>query len=225
MSFPTPRNNNRPPWIRDVALFAVLGVTLGLAGWVTGHHPKGVAFRVESTNSPDDGVPDGLNPLGPAAGKPLTAITYDGTTIPLRRPYRSLAEYIADPDKFTPAELARIAELVGRHKVPLRIQGNNALLTALIEARFPGFGLELKLATAGDAGSVQLARIELPGTGMQRILLYVGKGATFNLVDDRSVPNAMEISSVSIEKGEITYFDNRRARVLVVPLPDISKRP
>lgn len=152
-------------------------------------------------------------------------IEYQGEKIKLTKYYLSYEDYKDDPENIDPSENARVERLVTQAPIDHRFADRKELARALVEMKFPGYGLGFAGKQAQSSGKVlELSSVEIPRAEKNRYLVFEEKNGFFTLVDDFVAPSDPEIMQVREENGLLVYSTRNGQRVLTRPVMSTDKQ-
>ena len=144
-------------------------------------------------------------------------IVYRGQTIRLSRPYSDFDEYKNDPNNIAASETERVQQLVEGAPIAKEYPTGEAMVGAVSEIEFPGYGLTAFGDMPQSDGTVLSGfSIEIPRGERERILVFQLKNGTYRLLDDFLGPS--EINEVLMQSGQIRYLDARKQVILSRPI-------
>ena len=137
------------------------------------------------------------------------SIQYRGQTIQLSKAYADFDEYKNDPNNIAAGETERVQQLVETAPIAASYPDREALVKAVFEIQFPGYGL----SSFGDSpqadGSVLSGfAIEIPRAERERILVFQLKNGRYRLMDDFLGPT--DVMEVQLQAGQLRYYNARR---------------
>jgi hypothetical protein len=152
-------------------------------------------------------------------------IEYQGEKIKLTKYYLSFEDYKDDPDNIDPSETKRVERLVTQTPIGHHFAGRKELARALVEVKFPGYGLGFAGKQTQPADKVlELSSVEIPKAERNRYLVFEEKNGSFSLIDDFVAPSAPEIMQVRQENGILVYSTRSGQRVLTRPVKSADKQ-
>jgi len=141
------------------------------------------------------------------------SIQYRGQTIQLSRAYADFDEYKNDPNNIAASETERVQQLVESAPIAKSYPDREALVRAVMEIEFPGYGMSsFADAPQGDGSVLSGFAIEIPRAERERIVVFQFKGGGYRLLDDFLGPE--QIAEVKLQSGEIQYFNAQHKLVL-----------
>jgi hypothetical protein len=151
-------------------------------------------------------------------------IEYQGEKIKLTKYYFSFEDYKDDPDNISPSENARVERLVTQAPIDRHFAGRKEMVRALLELKFPGYGLGFAENSAQPVGNVlELSSVEIPRADKNRYLVFEEHHGSYTLIDDFVAPSDPEIMQVREEKGFLIYSTRSGQRVLTRPVTSNDK--
>jgi hypothetical protein len=132
---------------------------------------------------------------------------FRGQDIKLTRPYSDYDDYKNDPNNIDPRENGRVAELVRTAPVAASYDSTSAMIFAVGEVSFPGYGSMAGATKQVDGSSLYLNSIEVPRAGQNRIIVYRERDGRCTLVDDFVVSDDVHILDVADREGKLVYLD------------------
>jgi hypothetical protein len=146
-------------------------------------------------------------------------IEYQGEKIKLTKYYFSFEDYKDDPDNISPSENARVERLVTQAPIDRHFAGRKEMVRALLELKFPGYGLGFAGNSAQPVGNdLELSSVEIPRADKNRYLVFEEHHGCYTLIDDFVAPSDPEIMQVREEKGFLIYGTRSGQRVLTRPV-------
>jgi len=147
-----------------------------------------------------------------ASGKDDT-LQYRGQTIQLSKAYADYDEYKNDPNNIAAGETERVQQLVATAPITDRYPTREALITAIMEIEFPGYGMTAFGESPQADGTVLNGfSIEIPRADRERIIVYQLKNGTYKLLDDFVGPS--DIMEVRLGSGQLRYYNAGQKLVL-----------
>jgi hypothetical protein len=151
-----------------------------------------------------------------AMGKDDT-IQYRGQTIRLSKAYSDFDEYKNDPNNIAAGETERVKQLVEGAPIAKEYPTREALIAAVMEMEFPGYGLTaFGEAPQSDVTTLSGFAIEIPRAERERILVFQSKNGKYRLVDDFVGPE--EVMEVKLQAGQLQYLNARKQVVMTRPV-------
>jgi hypothetical protein len=144
-------------------------------------------------------------------------IQYRGQTIQLSKAYADFDEYKSDPNNIAGNETERVKDLVASAPIAAEYATHEALVTAVMEIEFPGYGLSAFGDMAQNDGTTLTGfAVEIPRGERERILVFQLKNGTYRLVDDFLGPE--DVMELRVQGGQIQYLNARQQVILTRPL-------
>lgn len=135
-------------------------------------------------------------------------IVYRGQTIRLSRAYSDFDEYKNDPNNIAASETERVQQLVETAPIAKEFPTREAMIAAVSELEFPGYGLSVfGDVPQGDGTVITGFSIEIPRGERERILVFQLKNETYRLMDDFLGP--VDVMKVELKNRQLIYFDMR----------------
>ncbi|HEV8291710.1 MAG TPA: hypothetical protein VGP94_07285 [Tepidisphaeraceae bacterium] len=151
-----------------------------------------------------------------ALGKDDT-LQYRGQTIQLSKAYADFDEYKNDPNNIAASETARVQQLVMTAPIADRYPTREALVAAVMEIEFPGYGMTaFGEVPQADGSTLTGFAIEIPRLDRERIIVFQPKNGAYKLLDDFLGPP--DIMEVRVQNGQLRYLDARQQLVLSRPI-------
>src|SRR4051812_46007284 len=120
-------------------------------------------------------------------------IDYRGQAIRLSRAYSDFDEYKNDPNNIAANETERVQQLVERATIAREFPTREAMIAAVSEVEFPGYGLTMIGDTTQSDGTVLSGfSIEIPRAERERIVVFQLKDGSYRLLDDFRGPPDVE---------------------------------
>jgi hypothetical protein len=152
-------------------------------------------------------------------------IEYQGEKIKLTKYYFSFEDYKDDPDNIDPSENARVERLVTQAPIGRHFASRKELAGALVELKFPGYGLTLAGSSVQPDGRVlELSSVEIPRADKNRYLVFEEHNGSYALVDYFVSPSDPDIMRVKEEKGVLIYSTRNGQSVLTRPVISKNKQ-
>jgi hypothetical protein len=152
-------------------------------------------------------------------------VEYQGEKIRLAKYYFSYEDYKDDPDNIDPSENARVERLVTQAPIAHHFTDRKELARALVDVKFPGYGLGFAGKSAQPSGIVlELSSVEIPRAEKNRYLVFEEKNGSYTLIDDFVAPADPEIMQVREEKGLFIYSTRAGQRLLTRPVMSTDKQ-
>jgi hypothetical protein len=140
-------------------------------------------------------------------------IQYRGQTIQLSKAYVDFDEYKNDPNNIAAGETERVQQLVATAPILATYPTREALVTAIMEVEFPGYGMTAFGESPQADGSVLTGfSIEIPRADRERIIVFQLKNGSYRLLDDFVGPS--DIMKVRLGSGQLQYYNAGQKLVL-----------
>ena len=145
----------------------------------------------------------------------FNTIEYRGQTVKLSKSYFEYDDYKNDPNNLAAEEVPRVQQLVKSAAIAKSFPSREALIHGIVELEFPGYGFGCYATTPQQDGSVlELWDVEIPQAEASRLLLFRGRGGTYDLVDDFVRPDEPAIASVTVVGDQFVYSTREGAKVV-----------
>jgi hypothetical protein len=146
-------------------------------------------------------------------------IEYQGQKIRLTKHYPSFEDYKDDPDNIDPSENERVARLVIAAPIDPQFTDEREMTRAIIEIKFPGYGLGLLGETPQPDGSaLAMFSIEVPRADKNRYLVFSKLNHSYTLVDDFVESEVPEFWKVRMVDNALIYTSRKGERTLTRPI-------
>jgi hypothetical protein len=143
------------------------------------------------------------------------SVEYQGKSVKLSKPYSDYDDYKNDPNNLGAGEAPKVQQLVKSAPIAKHFADRKALVAAVFELKFPGYGVGSYAATPQPDGSLlELWGVEIPQASSTRFLLFRGRNGTYDLVDDFVQPDGPMIGSVTMTGEEFVYVTQQGAKVV-----------
>jgi hypothetical protein len=142
-------------------------------------------------------------------------VDYHGQTVRLRRWYFDYDDYKNDPNNLAADEVRRVQHLVKSADIAKRFSGREALIHAVFDLKFPGYGLGSNAAAIlQDGSALELYDVEIPQAEQTRYLLFRARGGFYDLVDDFVQPDEPSVGKVAVVGDKFVYSTEAGATVV-----------
>ena len=142
-------------------------------------------------------------------------VEYQGKPVKLNKSYSDYDDYKNDPNNLAAAEVPRVQQLVQSTPIAKHVPDRKALVAAIFELKFPGYGVGSYATTSQPDGSVlELWGVEVPQAQSTRFLLFRGSNGAYDLVDDFVQPDGPVIANVTAAGGKLVYTTQQGAKVV-----------
>ncbi len=149
----------------------------------------------------------------------MTFIEYRGEKIHLRRAYDDYEDYKDDPDNLDPSEIERVGKLVAGAPVGRSYRDREAMLRAVFELEFPGYGFtSFGRANQEDGSLLETFAVEVPHAGKERYIVFQGVHERYTLLDDFIASDDQNIRRARLSNGQIVYSTLQGKDVLTRPI-------
>ncbi len=147
----------------------------------------------------------------------FNSVEYQGERVELARPYSDFHDYKEDPNNLDENAKRRAEILMRKARFGPVLESSDALVDAVFELEFPGYGAFIANQVGGrDESGLELIYVEIPGRPLNRYaaLEKVADGS-FHVVDDFIAPQEPEITGVhrGID-GALVYTHGRGGQVV-----------
>jgi hypothetical protein len=144
-------------------------------------------------------------------------LQYRGQTIQLSKAYADFDEYKNDPLNIAGSETARVQQLVATAPIADRFATREALVSAIMEIEFPGYGLSaFGEVPQSDGTTLTGFAVEIPRADQERIIVFQLKNGSYRLLDDLLGP--ADVMELRLAGGRLEYLNGRQQVVLTRPL-------
>jgi hypothetical protein len=144
-----------------------------------------------------------LGLVSPALSRASDFVEYQGHRVSVARRYANFDDFKSDPNNLTDLQAKQASNLVRKAKFGPRFKDSAALLAALEELQFPGYGYFF----ANQVGAkidpkLEISFVELPKAGENRYLITeVQPDGSYLVVEDFIAPSEPEITRVKRGPG------------------------
>lgn len=143
------------------------------------------------------------------------SVEYQGKSVKLSKTYSDYDEYKNDPNNLAAGEAPKVQQLVKSAPISKHFGDRKALVAAIFELKFPGYGVGSYAATPQPDGSVlELWGVEVPQASSTRFLLFRERNGAYDLVDDFVQPDGPMIGSVTTTGEKFVYATEQGAKVV-----------
>ena len=144
-------------------------------------------------------------------------IVYRGQTIRLSKAYSDFDEYKNDPQNIAASETERVQQLVESAPIAREFPTREAMVGAVSEMEFPGYGLTAFGDMPQSDGTVITGfSIEIPRGELERVIVFQSKKDSYKLLDDFLGPS--DIMEVRMQGGQVQYLNARQQVVMSRPM-------
>ena len=141
------------------------------------------------------------------------SIEYRGEHFRMRKAYATYEDYKDDPDNLDPNELDRIEKAMTSAMIPSSFKDRETMIHVMFALKFPGYGMGSigEPAKTDDGSLLEIESVEIPQRNKDRCIVVQSNQGQWRLVDDFVCGTATNvISHVTLEKGTLRYYDDKR---------------